>query len=358
MLIRHYPFSINLDTKFGAGSAALVRGAPMINMINMINIINLGIRDKGMFMKNSVLFGLALLALCSVPGFGSSPGVIDCHERIAGVAAYERPGSRAVVELLNCNQRVSIIEIDQGYAEIQINDRQTGFVEARHVRMLASKPSRPAKPKPVESAPPAKSPSTKSSPAVSQADSKPSDTRVESKPRDVRPAPSDYDFYNRPEYPRFEIFGGYSYVLLDKGIGSTMDGWNAAFTGNINSVFGVKAEVSGVYVKIENEDDDADYNSRVSSYSFMAGPQVNATAGPARFFGHALFGIERLGFSYEGVSLGASNSFAMALGGGINWGKGTIAVRAPQIDYYPWRNAGGTLNNFRISAGIVFHLGN
>jgi len=48
------------------------------------------------------------------------------------------------------------------------------------------------------------------------------------------------------EYAPFEIFGGYNFVRLP-GVGKerdSMNGWNMAFTGNINSTLGIKAEVT------------------------------------------------------------------------------------------------------------------
>ena len=158
-------------------------------------------------------------------------------------------------------------------------------------------------------------------------------------------------------YAPFEIIGGYNFVRLD-GVGEdseSMNGWNMSFTGNINSILGIKAEVTGIYKSIK--DDYFEGNYKVNGYSFMAGPQINGRfelfPGVSSVFGHALFGTERIGGDVESI-----NFFAMAFGGGIDWGNGRVGVRAPQIDYFPLRKDGYTWNNFRISAGIVFRLGN
>jgi hypothetical protein len=162
-------------------------------------------------------------------------------------------------------------------------------------------------------------------------------------------------FAQDEEYAPFEIFGGYSFVRLGEKVGN-MDGWNASFTGNINSVFGIKGEVSGIYAKFK------DYEGvHASGYSFMAGPQITGRFnGPVDVFGHALFGIEHagVGANGDGYSVGVStNAFAMALGGGLDWHKGRWGIRVPQIDYFPWRKSGATLKNVRVSAGVVFRLG-
>jgi len=155
------------------------------------------------------------------------------------------------------------------------------------------------------------------------------------------------------DYAPFEIFGGYNFASIN-GVGNDgefMNGWNAAFTGNLNSTLGIKAEISGTYKSLEG-----DY--KINAYSFMAGPQINGRfelfPGVSSIFGHALFGNARAGGDY----VESINYFTMALGGGIDWGNGRVGVRAPQIDYYPWRKEGFTFNNFRISGGIVFRLGN
>ena len=155
------------------------------------------------------------------------------------------------------------------------------------------------------------------------------------------------------DYAPFEIFGGYNFASIN-GVGEDgefMNGWNMAFTGNLNSTFGIKAEVSGIYKSLEG-----DY--KINAYSFMAGPQISGRfelfPGASSIFGHALFGNARAG----GKDMESINFFAMALGGGIDWGYGRVGIRAPQIDYFPWRKDGFNFNNFRISGGIVLRLGN
>ena len=159
-------------------------------------------------------------------------------------------------------------------------------------------------------------------------------------------------------YAPFEIFGGYNFASIN-GVGEDgefMNGWNMAFTGNLNSTFGIKAEISGMYKKIDIPNLEGDY--KVNAYSFMAGPQINGRfelfPGASSIFGHALFGTARAG----GEGMQSISYFAMALGGGIDWGNGRVGVRAPQIDYFPWRKDGSYFNNFRISGGIVIRLGN
>jgi hypothetical protein len=195
-------------------------------------------------------------------------------------------------------------------------------------------------------------------------------------------------FAQDAEYAPFEVFGGYNFVRsMNGGIGGVgcadvvgvscplfmfgagedgknMNGWDAAFTGNLNSRFGVKVEVSGVYPTFNNI-----VNFSGSSYSFMVGPQINKQVDGGRLFGHALFGLNRYTIDVRNMdnriyASDSCNSFAMAFGGGLDWGKGRFAIRAPQVDYFPWVNSynngndSNILNNIRISTGIVFRFGN
>jgi len=158
-----------------------------------------------------------------------------------------------------------------------------------------------------------------------------------------------------------EIFGGYNFgpaVVYVCGIPEgcpglnvyeNMNGGNMAFTGNVNSKLGIKMEIAGVGRIKDNE--------KYRYYSLMAGPQVNRRfeAFPGTMFGHALFGVKHRRWSYDPLSLSdSSNIFVMALGGGIDWGKGRIGVRLPQIDYFPKREL--PYYKYRVSTGIVFRF--
>jgi len=170
--------------------------------------------------------------------------------------------------------------------------------------------------------------------------------------------------FAQAEYAPFEIFGGYNLVraAVDGSlcpfdgtckpgpIMGNMHGWNMALAGNINSMLGIKGEISGAYKSLGS--------ATRSSYTFMIGPQINGRfeSFPGTLFGHALFGVNRSGISVDDWNY-SENFFEIALGGGIDWGKGRVSIRAPQIDYFPRHRDSIPHNNFRISTGIVFHFG-
>jgi len=192
------------------------------------------------------------------------------------------------------------------------------------------------------------------------------------------------------DYAPFEIFGGYN--LLRLGLGDTsageslitdqrgsfrnMNGWNVAFTANINPMLGIKAEFAGVYQKYSANATfpglgNAEWDWKHNSHSFVVGPQIAArTGGPVTPFGHFMVGFARHGGELSGeIDFGgwgsdvvdaetdSTTGLAMAIGGGIdinmsrNW-----AIRG-QFDYFPWRNEGITTNNIRLTTGIVFRFG-
>ncbi|GBC77028.1 hypothetical protein HRbin08_00497 [bacterium HR08] len=139
------------------------------------------------------------------------------------------------------------------------------------------------------------------------------------------------------EVPRVEVFAGYSYARLAEAISS--HGWTVSMAGNVNSWFGIAADVSG------------HYRSDLSLYSYTVGPRF-ALRDTVTAFTHFLFGGARLG---DG---GALSAFGMVFGGGVDVPlKERFTLRLLQADYLFTRFGGETQNNARLSVGIVFTFG-
>jgi opacity protein-like surface antigen len=207
------------------------------------------------------------------------------------------------------------------------------------------------------------------------------------------------------DYPRAEIFGGYSYFHLDtQGVtGASLDqfcnsispgtcppgtfqvhpglnGWNAAGQYNMNSWFGVKADVSGHYGTLLT----ATFPSQIvppvfhfsappeRSYNFLFGPAVSYRGHKYIPFAHGLLGVNHISFGnvvvapglpFPGptISLNSETNFAFALGGGVDIKVSRhFLVRAGQVDYLEVSSSGngsGHQNNFRFSAGVVYAVG-
>jgi hypothetical protein len=208
------------------------------------------------------------------------------------------------------------------------------------------------------------------------------------------------------EYPRAEVFGGYSYLHMDtqKVTGSSLDqlcntvtvgncllrfqvhpgfhGWDAAGQFNLNPWLGLKADFSGHYGKLVT----AEFTSasvlgpaflnfstpKQSNYDFLFGPVVSYRKHSYTPFVHALFGDEHVSFGNFQISSGlpiptplpsiqSRDYFAFVLGGGVDIRVARhFLVRAGEFDYQFVKqsgNSGGHRNDLRISTGVVFTFG-
>jgi len=146
------------------------------------------------------------------------------------------------------------------------------------------------------------------------------------------------------DYPKAELFGGYSFMRADTGVGThyNANGWAAGLTGNANDWFGVAGYFSG------------HYKSGVKIYGFLFGPELSYRKNEkVRPFFHALFG----GAHGSGGG-GSDNAFAMAYGGGFDVkANDKVAIRVAQFDYVATRFGGVFEHNYAFSAGVVFRFG-
>jgi len=174
------------------------------------------------------------------------------------------------------------------------------------------------------------------------------------------------------EAPRVEIFGGYSYLRTDNnnnagltGVATDQDlhGFNTSFTANLNTWFGVTAEVSGHYGNYNviglNVDQDM--------YVVTVGPRF-ALRRYERItpFAHALVGVARTSLDAGSITTSTGtistsindSGFALVVGGGLDINiNELVAFRLFQADYVLTRFNSNTQNNFRASTGIVLKLG-
>jgi hypothetical protein len=140
---------------------------------------------------------------------------------------------------------------------------------------------------------------------------------------------------------KVELFGGYSYMRADNSPGVNLNGWELAGQYKVTDWLGGVADFDGHY--------GSPSGSSSSLHTFLFGPQVSW---PARVspFAHVLFGGAH-------VSSGtfSENSFAMAIGGGIDTRLvHGIYWRIIQGDYLPTFFGNARENNARLSTGIVF----
>ena len=151
------------------------------------------------------------------------------------------------------------------------------------------------------------------------------------------------------DYPKAELFGGYSYLRVNPGSGAdgiNTNGWMAAVTGNINNWFGITGQFSGHY-------GDA-FGTSGHIYSYLFGPRIASHSNEKWTpYAHFLFGGATGGGS--GVS---ESAFAMDFGGGFDYNANDkIAIRVVQFDYIATKFFSDWQHNFAISTGVVFRFG-
>jgi opacity protein-like surface antigen len=174
---------------------------------------------------------------------------------------------------------------------------------------------------------------------------------------------------NTVEYPKNELFVGYSYhsadinsLTINPGRAS-LHGVNFEYTRNINSVLGITADFSGHIKRESFKAGTGEIQHNREQYNLLGGLQFKARHQTrVTPFAHALFG----GAFFRGFSavlLPTSNtyffddarSFAMVFGGGIDIRAGRrVSVRVLQADYNPTFFGQGRQDNFRLSCGMVF----
>jgi hypothetical protein len=173
------------------------------------------------------------------------------------------------------------------------------------------------------------------------------------------------------EFPKVELFGGYSYVRMT---GDNWSGWNASVTKNFNAHLGITADISSFGTSMSQDLTSFVYRSDQHEYTFMIGPQL-MYRGPQKItpFVHLLVGAAHDYYNQSYVyapgdvppSFGSysSNRFAMGFGGGIDHKLiGPLLVRG-QIDYMGIRfGMSGTTQSawakyWRLTAGVVLPLG-
>jgi opacity protein-like surface antigen len=140
------------------------------------------------------------------------------------------------------------------------------------------------------------------------------------------------------EYPKAEIFAGYSY--LRGNLDLNLSGFDVSATSNLNRWFGVTADFSGHYYR--------DFKV----HSFLFGPKITYRGGSRiNPYLHSMLGAVRLSES------GSNTVFGWASGGGIDVQvHKNLAIRAIDVTYLLLRDHGYNSHNGRLSSGIVLRF--
>lgn len=171
------------------------------------------------------------------------------------------------------------------------------------------------------------------------------------------------------------IYGGFSYVNADliAGSRSNLNGWNGSLEGKVFPFVGMVADFSGDYgsrtVEVPSGSTvcpvgvilpclpmgTSSINVSLHQHNFLFGPRVSFSVGKVRPFAHALFGASHLTESESGTSSSA-NSFAYALGGGVDYRLMHFIGWRIQADMLQTRFFSTTQSDFRLSTGLVFRF--
>jgi outer membrane immunogenic protein len=179
-----------------------------------------------------------------------------------------------------------------------------------------------------------------------------------------------------------EVTVNYSLIVYNPAKSLTGDrdlnGGGGSFGFNYNEYLTMKGEFQGyatttlTYHVPQTENSAAGtITTQANMFTYLFGPQFNWVLARKRIFGEALFGgaytnaYANLFKAANVTGLSANNNgFAMAFGGGLDFGVAKhVAIRPVQFDYfltrYDWKSLGiNNQSNFRYQAGVVFAFGN
>jgi len=154
------------------------------------------------------------------------------------------------------------------------------------------------------------------------------------------------------DFPRAEVFAGYSYLSVDTGAASGrkgLNGWNGQADVNVNRWFGLTADFGGYY--------GSPFNVSVHDYSFLFGPTLTYRAEHVAPFIHGLVGADHINVGTTGGS-GSETKFAWAVGGGIDIPiNRQFGIRLAQVDFLRTNHFNDDQNNIRLSTGLLFMFG-
>lgn len=200
------------------------------------------------------------------------------------------------------------------------------------------------------------------------------------------------------DFPRVEIYGGYSAQRLgiadedldsitsiieggfeeicpgcDSSVSSSRflkKGFEGAFTVNVNSYFGIVADVRYGFDDIitgrvsNNSDIDVNAAIEYKDLAVLGGPRFAFRTERVTPFVQALFGMDRgiVHSALTGTQTDSSEDedtgLGIVVGGGFDLNLGdTVALRLGQVDYYLTRHNEESLNNISFSGGVVFRFG-
>lgn len=146
------------------------------------------------------------------------------------------------------------------------------------------------------------------------------------------------------DVPRFEVFGGYSYMRVNPtGLdGVNTSGWETSLNYNFSQHWGLKGDFSGHYCC-----------NGEHLHTFLAGPQYSWRNDKYTVFAHGL-----IGGAHADAAAATDTSVAWVAGGGVDWKfSERWSWRIVQADYLGTHFLDNTQHDFRASTGLLFRFG-
>lgn len=192
------------------------------------------------------------------------------------------------------------------------------------------------------------------------------------------------------EYPRVEVFGGYSYGNFGPPAGSvegrnSVNGWSSSVNMNVNRWFGLASDIGGEYGDFHftvqapplvcgaTTPCTIDTKGNDKYHNFLFGPQFTLRREKVSPFGHVLIGGSHLSETATTTIpvptppifpvlpntftiKTSSTNFAFATGGGADFTLTHRVAWRVQADYLQTQINRHTQNDVRLSTGLVFRF--
>ncbi|HUO15182.1 MAG TPA: hypothetical protein VMX38_09360 [Verrucomicrobiae bacterium] len=154
------------------------------------------------------------------------------------------------------------------------------------------------------------------------------------------------------------VFFGYSYYNTNpSGIDRvSTNGWEASVEGKVLPFIGIVGDFSAYY---GSEDFPAvcsgvglcipSYSANIAEHNYLFGPRASVSVGKFRPFAEGMIGVAHINAN----AAGSDNSFASAVGGGIDYRLLRILAWRFEGDYVHAHLFNISENNVRLSTGIV-----
>ena len=143
------------------------------------------------------------------------------------------------------------------------------------------------------------------------------------------------------DYPKVEVFGGFSYLSADLGTRENFFGFQGSVSGNVKENIGIVVDVGGQYKSV--------LGIGISYYELLLGPRFMVRRERVTAFVHALVGNR-----YIFVPSDIESAFALGFGGGMDVSASdSIGIRVFQFDYMPNHSRGMWSHDVRFGFGIV-----